>query len=195
WRDVGVVRPPGIEDHEVRSGIEPRSNTLLVFAGDADWSRGGALALNVAGDVLGIRLRERVREQLGGTYSISTHTRSSALPAPNYLAYVFFGSDPERVEELFGEVMDEVAWLRGGGEQKYLDTVKEQLRTARQEDLRRNGFWLTQIRTAAQRGEPFAEMVGFEDRLDALTLEDVAAAAELYFTPERYVRVVLFPVE
>ncbi len=195
WRDVGIDPPSGVEDHVVRSGIEPRSNTALVFAGDADWSRGGALAFNAASEMLGIRLRERVREQLGGTYSIGVNSRSYALPDAEYLVSIIFGSDPERVEELFGEVMDEVAWLRGGGEQKYLDTVKEQLRTARQEDLRKNGFWLTQIRTAAQRGEPFAEMVGFEDRLDALTLEDVVAAAKLYLTPESYVRVVLFPVE
>ena len=195
WRDVGVVRPPGIEEHEVRSGIEPRSNTLLVFAGEAEWGRGNALALDVAGDILGIRLRERVREQLGGTYSISTHTRSSALPAPNYLAYVFFGSDPDRVDELFEEVMVEVNWIHEGGEQSYLDTVKEQFRTGRKEDLRDNGFWLNQIRAAAQRSEPFANILGFEDSLEALTLEDVATAAELYFTPERYVRVVLFPVE
>lgn len=195
WRDVGVVRPPGIEDHEVRSGIEPRSNTLLVFAGEAEWGRGNALALDVAGDILGIRLRERVREQLGGTYSISTYTRSSALPAPNYLAYVFFGSDPDRVDELFEEVMVEVNWIHEGGEQSYLDTVKEQFRTGRKEDLRDNGFWLNQIRAAAQRSEPFANILGFEDSLEALTLEDVAAAAELYFTPERYVRVVLFPEE
>ena len=91
--------------------------------------------------------------------------------------------------------MDEVDWLRQGGEQRYLDTVKEQLRTSRQEQLRDNGFWLGQIRAASQRGESFSEIVGFDERLEALTLEDVVAAAERYFTPESYVRVVLFPVE
>ena len=50
--------------------------------------------------------------------------------------------------------MGEVDWLREGGEQRYLDTVKEQLRTARQEQLRENGFWLGQIRAAVQQGEP-----------------------------------------
>ena len=168
---------------------------MLAFAGDMDWSREEALALNVAGEMLGIRLRERVREQLGGTYFIGVNAGSSTLPDTEYLVSVIFGSDPARVEELFQEVMDEVDWIREGGEQSYLDTVKEQLDTARQEDLRENGFWLGQIRAAAQRGEPFEAIDGFEDRLDAITLEDVAAAAQLYFTPDMYVRVVLFPVE
>ena len=120
WQDHGIDPPPGLEDHVVRSGTEPRSNTILVFAGDMEWSRQENLALDVAGEVLGIRLRERVREQLGGTYSIRVSAGGSSLPDPEYLAYVIFGSDPTRVEELFAEVIAEIDWLREGGEQSYL---------------------------------------------------------------------------
>ncbi len=195
WRDVGIDPPMGLEDHVVRAGTEPRSNTVLVFAGDMEWSRQEALALTVAGEMLGIRLRERVREELGGTYSIGVNARGSRLPDPQYLVSVIFGSDPARTEEILEEIFAEVDWLQAGGEQEYLDTVKELLRTSRQEDLRDNGFWLGQIQAAAQRGEPFAEIRAFEERLEALTLEEVAAAAQRYFTADRYVRVVLLPVE
>ena len=82
-----------------------------------------------------------------------------------------------------------------GGEQEYLDTVKELLRTSRQEDLRNNGFWINQIRAAAQRGESFSEIVGFDELLDALTLEDIQSVAQRYFTTDSYIRVVLFPEE
>ena len=195
WRDTGLDPPMGLEDHIVRSGTEPRSNTVLVFAGDMEWSREEALTLTVLGEVLGIRLRERVREELGGTYSISVSAGGSLLPDPEYLVAVIFGSDPSRTEELFAEVLAEVDWLQAGGEQDYLDTVKELLRTSRQEQLRDNGFWLGQIQAAVQRGEPFDEIVAFDERLEALTLEQVAAAAQRYLIDDRYVRVVLFPVE
>ena len=195
WHDHGIDPPPGLVDHAVYSGTEPRSNTLVLFAGDIEWSRQEALTLDVIGEVLGIRLRERVREQLGGTYSIGVRASASSLPDQEYLAYVIFGSDPTRVEELFGEVIAEVDWLRDGGEQSYLDTVKELLSTSREEQLRDNGFWLGQIRAAAQRGESFSEITGFEERLEALTLEEVSAAAQRYLTTDRYLRVVLFPVE
>ncbi len=195
WRDTGVDPPPGIEDHVVRSGIELRSNSVLVYAGDLEWSRGEALRLNVAGEMLGIRLRERIREALSGTYSIGVNAGSSSLPDPEYLISIIFGSDPSRTEELFAEVLNEVTWLRDGGQQEYLDKAKELLRTSREEQLRRNGFWLSQIRAAAQRGEPFGAIVGFDELLDAITLEDIAALAQRYFTEDRYVRVVLRPVE
>ena len=118
-----------------------------------------------------------------------------SLPDPEYLIYILFGSDPSRAQELLDEVMAELEWLRAGGEQTYLDTAKELLRTPRQEQLRDNRFWLNQIQTIMQRGESFEEINRFDERLDALTLEEVAAAARLYLTEDRYVRVVLLPEE
>ena len=195
WRDVGIDPPAGIVDRVVRSGIEPRSATVWVFAGEAEWTREEALALEVAGEMLGIRLRERVREDLGGTYSIQVSARASWLPDHEYQVAIIFGSDPDRVEELAEEVEVELAWLRDGGEQDYLDTVKELLRTAREEDLRDNGFWLDQIRALTQRGESLTEIGRFDERLEALTLEQVVAAAQRYLPTDRYVRVVLLPEE
>ena len=195
WVDHGIDPPSGLIYEAVHSGIEPRSNTVLVFAGELEWSRAEALALEVAGEVLGIRVRERVREQLGGTYSIGVVARTSTLPDQEYLNYAIFGSDPDRVDELFGEVIGEIKWLQDGGEQSYLDTAKEILRTARKEQVRENGFWLNQIMAASQRGEPFVEIVGFDERLESLTLQQVADVTERYFTTDEYLRVVLYPVE
>ncbi|MXX52679.1 MAG: insulinase family protein [Dehalococcoidia bacterium] len=195
WRDLEIDPPPQTEDHVVHGGIEPRSNTVLLFTGDMEWKRQEALELRVLSEMLGIRLRERVREQLGGTYSISVVARDSSLPDDEYRVYIIFGSDPSRTEELFGEVMAEVEWLRSGGEQEYLDKAKELLRTERAKELRENEFWLNEIRYVVQRSESFEEITGFDTLLDELTLEDVAAAAQLYMTDEHYVRVVLLPEE
>jgi zinc protease len=193
WRNIGVERPQGVIDETVHIGIEPRSNTVWVFSGEMDWSRGESLALTVAGEVLQIRLRERVREQLGGTYAIQVGTRSTASPDPDFLFFVIFGSDPDRVEELLGEVEVEMDWLRNGGEQSYLDTVKELLRTNREEDLRDNSFWLDRISNTKQQGDAFEAVSQYDVRLDELTLEQVAAAATRYLNMDRFVRVVLYP--
>ena len=195
WINVGFDPPMTLIDEVVNAGTEPRSNSVLVFAGNMEWSPEEALALNVAGEVLGKRLHEQVREALGASYGVFVNARGSRLPDQEYLAQIIFGSDPARTEELFGEVLEEVMWLQEGGEQEYLDTIKEQLRNSHEEQLRQNGFWLSQIQTAAQNGDSFVDPTSFYERLDALTLEQVAAAAQRYFTLDRYVRVVLFPEE
>ena len=82
-----------------------------------------------------------------------------------------------------------------GGEQKYLDTAKELLRSSREERLRENSFWLGQIRAIVELGESFDQINTFEDHLDAVTLDQIVAAAERYLTFDRYIRVVLHPAE
>ena len=76
----GSTRRPGWKSHVVRSGIEPRSRTRLYFAGDLEWNNQEALTLTVMAEMLTIRLRERLREQLGGTYSVGAGARASLYP-------------------------------------------------------------------------------------------------------------------
>ena len=193
WVDHEVDPPAGIVDEAVYSGIEYRSNTAWVFHGDGVWSREEALAVEVAGEILGTRLRERIREALGGTYSISVWGRLSSIPDSEYQAAIIFGSDPDRVEELLGEIEIELDWIRGGAEQSYLDTVKEQLRVSYAENQRENSYWVSQIETVLIRGESFELITSYEERVDALTLDQVVAAAGRVLPTDRWVRVVLYP--
>ena len=195
WQDLDIDPPAEVVDLAVYMGIEPRSRTRLVFAGDMDWSRPEAMALAALREMLQARVRERIEMELGSTYSIHVGASASLLPDPEYRVFVDFGSDPARADELLEEVFGSVDWLVGGGEQDYLDTAKELIRGAREERLRRNGFWLGQIEAVVERGEDFSVIPGFDERLDALTLEQVVDAATRYLNRDRYVRVVLLPEE
>lgn len=193
WRDPNIDPPATLEDEAVYFGIEPRSTTILIFAGDLDWSRDESMTIALMGRILDTRLREEIREELGGTYGVSVSASTSSIPDSEYQIYAYFGSDPDRVEELFAAIQRELNWLIDGGEQKYLDTAKEIFRNAREEQVEENSFWLGQLQTVLQRGESFDVINEYNDRLDAVTLEQVAAAAERYLTLDRYIRVVLFP--
>ena len=199
WIDTDIDPPTDLVEHTVRSGIEPRSITGVFFVGDADWNPTSAyrdaLTLQASAEMLQIRLRERLREALGGTYFVSVYSNLQSLPDYEYRISIYYGSDPERADELFAAVIEEVEWLRDGGEQELLDTVKELLRTPREEQLRDNNFWRDQIRSIAQRDGEFGDINRFEEWLDAITLDQVVAAAQLYMTPDRYIRVVLLPEE
>ena len=195
WRDLAIDPPPGVVDRAVRKGIEPRSRTRLVFAGEMDWSRREALALAALKEMLQIKVRDRIEQDLGSTYSIYVGASASLLPDPEYLVFVDFGSDPARADELLEEVFGSIDWLAGGGDQEYLDKAKELLSGAREEQLRRNGFWLGQIEAVVERGEEFSAITGFDNRLAALTLDEVVGATQRYLGRDRYVRVVLLPEE
>ena len=193
WRDVGVDPPGGLIDEVVRAGTEPRAVTVLVFAGEQEFDRREALALSVGAEMLGIKLRERVREELGGTYFVQVDADRSRLPDPEFQVSIVFGSDPERADELFAEILAEIEWLRSGAEAQYLETVKEQFSSAREEQLRENGFWLNQVVGAAQRGDANFQIAEFDELLASLTLTDVAGVASRVLDADSYLRVVLLP--
>ena len=195
WQDLNIDPPAEVIDLAVYKGIEPRSRTRLVFAGEMDWSRPEAMALVALKEMLQVKVRDRIEMELGSTYSIHVGASASLLPDPEYRVFVDFGSDPARADELLEEVFAGVEWLVGGGEQEYLDKAKELIRGAREEQLRRNGFWLGQIGAVVERGEDFSVITRFDDRLEALTLDQVVDAAARYLSRDRYVRVVLLPEE
>ena len=126
-------------------------------------------------------MRERLREELGGTYFVSVYAnlQSSARSTSTTHLDLLSAAIPDRVKTNYSRrVIDEVEWLRDGGDQELLDTVKELFRTPREEQLRDNNFWRSQIRSIAQGDGDFSVIHRFEEWLDAITLDQVVAAAQ-----------------
>jgi zinc protease len=197
WQDVGIDPPPGIEDRTVRGGAAGRSTTRLVFAGEMRRNRRDAVALAVLGEVLQERLREQLPGSQDAVAGIGVSSDSQQIPDPEYRVIVGFDCDPARADAVRDAVFAEIAWLQGGGERDSLEAAlaeaKKSLHAARQQRLAGNRFWLEQLLAAVRNDEPLSEMVRFAERLQALTPNQLAAAARRYLAPDRYVRVVLLP--
>src|SRR5690606_40427679 len=82
WRDIGIRPPSGVVEKEFRFGREPRARTAIVFHGPFVHSEDDQLALGALARILGTRLRERLREALGGTYSVNVRSELSSVPQP-----------------------------------------------------------------------------------------------------------------
>ena len=67
WVDVGVDPPSGVIEKVVHKGLEPQSQTVIIFAGDAEHSVQESSAMTALAGILRIRLRELLREDMGGT--------------------------------------------------------------------------------------------------------------------------------
>lgn len=194
WRDLGVDPPLSTVTATVHRGIESKSRVALRFAGDFPYSRDELIALIAAADILEIRLREQLREELSGTYSATVSASAQKYPDQEFQVGIDFGCDPARVEELTQAVFREIAWMRDGTvDESYLAKEREALRRGREESVRDNGFWLSSIASSLMNGEDPADVLGFNDRVRALDAEKIRRAARSYFTPARYVQVVLSP--
>ncbi len=195
WRDVGVRAPDGIVRREVHRGLEQKADTRLVFHGDADRTDlAERYAMGAMAQVLDMRLRDKLREELGGTYGASVSSSLAREPRAEFLVSIAFGSDPSRVQELTAAVFSEIDRLKT--EQptaEELAKVQEIMRRSLEGGLEQNGYWLGQILSYDRQHLPLAD-IGSERRyVDALTPATVHAAAKRYLDDRQYVLVSLLP--
>ncbi len=194
WRDVGIDPPRGVVEREVRRGVEPKSLTEIHFTGLFEDGRTARYLVRSLAEVLQIRLRERLREELGGTYSVGVSGTSSRYPDAEYAVQISFGSDPDRVEELVGVVFEEITTLtREGPTATDVEKVQEIQRRRRETDRRENRYWLDQLLLYDRYGFPFADLETSGELIDGLTPEAVRGAAARYLTLSNVVRVSLYP--
>ena len=194
WRDAGIAAPAGVVDRVLRQQTDAGSVTRLVFAWEMAWSRMETATLLVLSEMLEVRLQERLRNELGAaSWVYARSTVTSLLPDPQYWVFVTLGSEPHRADEMLEEVFGAIDWLIAGSEQSDLEQAKEYLREVNVGSRLTNDFWLKQIDVVVKRGEPFSAITGMDQLLEAITLEQVTAAARSYLRRDRYVRVVLLP--
>jgi zinc protease len=192
WRDVGMTYPRGVVRKTVRRGVEPRARTQLVFTGTAPFDRDTLAAMNAMAEVLELRLRELLREDLGGTYGVSVGAGASAEPRPAYSVSIGFGTSPERVEELTRVVFAQIDSLkRGGPTPAELQKVKEAERRSRETETRDNAFWISQIMSYVANGWDVREIPAGGGRTARLTPEAVREAARRYLDAANHVQVTL----
>jgi len=194
WKDVGMRPPTGVVIKRVEKGLEPKSQTRLVFTGPMQYNQEQRVALRALGMVLETRLRESLREELGGTYSVSVGPSYEKYPRAEYSLMVAFGSGPDRADALAARVLEEIAALRTNGptEAQVADT-RTGLQREMETNKAQNRYLLTNIYARYQTNEDlktFFEIPGYYERLTPAAIRD---AARTYLTPENYVKVVLVP--
>jgi len=194
WRDLGMDPPTGRIEKVVRKGVEPQSRTTMITTGDFAYTRLNRVRIRALATILQTRLRETLREDLGGTYSVSVGSSYTAFPDSAYQLTIRFGSDPERVEELKAAVFEEIELLKAEGPTE-LDVEKaaEGARRSHETNLESNGWWANQLRISLEVGaEDVSHLLDFS-RYDAITRENVQEDANRWLTLENLVVVTLLP--
>ena len=126
WKDIGVHLPTGIVTRDVKRGTEPKSRTVIVFDGPFEWTRQNRYALASLVEVLRMRFRNVLREDLGGTYDVSVSQSSERDPRQEYQVTVDFGSSPERADTLRAAVFREIERIkRDGPTAEEIEKVRE----------------------------------------------------------------------
>jgi zinc protease len=194
WRDLGIRPPTGVIRKIVHRGLEPKARTQLVFTGLFEESTRNRHVLRSMGEALQIRLREVLREDMGGVYGVGVGASSQVIPDTSYQVTIGFGSDPARLEELVQAVFAEVrAFQSAGPADSTVQKVKEAQRRTRETSLRENNYWLNQLLVSDRWGLDPRNLLKYEEMIDRLTAADIRDAAQRYIRFDNYVQVTLMP--
>jgi zinc protease len=194
YSNVQLEFPTDVKKEIVNKGQEPKAQTIISFFADTKLSELEMHRLRAATDILERHLRDQLREELGGTYSVGVDY-SSTLPQPGYgTTSVQFGSAPDRVDSLVSTVMTELDRMRRDGPsaddvQKVKETEKEGLETS----FKQNGFWLGALETAQMLGWDPVSIIHRTERTDTLTQDNIHDAFRKYFPADRYTQFTLLP--
>jgi zinc protease len=193
-RDLKMRFPRSVVKEIVRKGQEPRAQTVMTFFSDTGLDELESHRAEAAAEILEVRLREILREQLGGTYSVGVGYSNTA-PQPGYgTTQVQFASSPENVDKLVAAVMTEVDKMRRDG-----PTAGEvrNFQAAERNDLAaaetQNGFWLNALQAAHVMGRDARLIPRRRERTDLLSQQNIQVAAQKYLPADRYTILTLLP--
>ena len=194
YRDVAPALFSGHIDKKVRKGQAPQSQTALIIAGSAPWSREQAYLLSAVGEVLEMRLLDRLRESLGGTYSVSASTGFSRKPKQRWQLVIEYGSAPEKSDTLYNAVLEELDSLRRvAPSMDEVERVREQQRRSLEVARKENGWWVSALRDRVENGDDPTTVFSMDALIASLTPEKIAAAAKVYLDETNRARFVLLP--
>jgi zinc protease len=194
WKDLGMRRPGGVVEKTVTKGMEPQAQVAIVFSGPYEYDPVHRVAMRALGSVLDTRLREVVREELGGTYGVSASPSYAKVPIPRYDFTVSFGCAPQRTEELTRAVFKEIAALQADGPtEKQVNDAREAFMRDLETSMKDNSYLVSQISLRYQYGEDVKSLFSIADYYKQLTPAVIQDAARAYLQKDRFVRVTLLP--
>ena len=193
-KDVLLRYPRGEIQKTVIRGMEPKSKVNIDFFGDFEWNPENRFNISVLARVLAIKLREKIREDEGGTYGVSVWAAPDYQPVEDYRFHISFGCDPQRVDELMDLVFIQIDSLKNYPVSDiYLQKVKNALLRKHELNLRENSYWHSMLSFYYQHRENPRQVLGYADKVETISREMIRQAANRYLNEERSARFILLP--
>ncbi len=193
-KDLKIRRVSGVVKKTFKLASEPKASVRVEFHGPQKWTRDDDRDMYVLGQVLSMKLRETMREDMGGVYGVGAGGRLTRPPVEERTFGVQFGCDPTRVDELVKAVFDGAAKLaKDGVDDATLDRVKQTFLRSRETDLRTNRFWLGWLANANRYGDDPALILDTAPMVARMKSDLVKTAAKRYIDTKQYYEAVMLP--
>ena len=138
----------------MQKGIAPKSAVAIVFSGPFQYDDDHILALRTMALILQSRLLDTIRQELGGTYSITVDpTFQKFADAALHRSGSNGRAIPARTTALVQRVFDEIDFVRTTAlRQEGMASLRQTVKRELDDQQQNNGYWLGQIARRYQDG-------------------------------------------
>ncbi|HTI08826.1 MAG TPA: insulinase family protein [Puia sp.] len=193
-RDLGTHIPPGIIERSIYKGKEDKAIVRLVFSGDYVFGPQSNMELQALGQILQMRLLQRLREDEGEVYAPSVQAINNKEPKNRFALIAAFGCAPQNADHLVTLVQQEMDSIRIRGPlpedvDKYKAGYLKHLDLA----LRDNGTWLGYLFGQLTYHDDMLEILNNRNVLDKIDQTSLRSAARIFLEGKNMIRVTLLP--
>ncbi|PJB59325.1 MAG: insulinase family protein [Bacteroidetes bacterium CG_4_9_14_3_um_filter_41_19] len=196
WKDVSPKFPDGTTEATVRKGTEPQSSVAILMDEAFEWNATNEIRMTMLMKILGIRLRENMREDQGGVYGVRASQNTKKYPKEEVSVMIGWGCDPNKADTLSQTVFLEMKAIQESGPSEInLGKAKETLIRDFETNAEQNKYWLGKIQASLFNQSEMLTIKEIQDMISAVSAEDIQNMAKKYFNSEHYLKVVLLPEE
>jgi len=196
WKDVNMKAVEGNVVERFKNGVAPKTSVNMYFHGSFEYNKANNYVMSSAISYLRIKLRETMREDMGGVYGVRIGGSGKYKPREEYGITVSFNADPPMADELIAAAkkviqtaIDEVP------SDIDMTKVKETQKQRRIKSLEENRYWQGQMVRKHDYKKDFDDILlpALEAKIESLTAEQIQNAVKQYFNYDSYIEVVMEP--
>ncbi|MCL2039750.1 MAG: insulinase family protein [Bacteroidetes bacterium] len=188
-KDLGIKPLPGVVNKVVKRGIEPKSTVSINIDFPYDnFSSEENLKINLLSEVLNIKIRETLREDMGGVYSPYARLNWGYFPRKYVRAMVYFTCDPVKTDDLVAAAKEVITNVRKEISNEDLIKAKELNKKENEVSVKENNYWLRNIvvyETTGRGNEGMAFLNNYAANIDKVTANDLLKLAVKYLDFEK----------
>jgi zinc protease len=193
---ANIIRPiTGNNSFTMKGGKEKKSEINLSYYGNlANFDDKENLAYGLLADILQMKATEKLREEMGGTYSPSVRGQMTRQPLLEYSMSLIVPSAPENVDKLstaFAEIITKV--IGGSITDDDMLKAKEQRKKTMETQMKTNGYWASIIENQDMYGYNANLISTYFTRLIDVTKEEIVAVAKKYLSASSILKSVMNP--
>ena len=195
WKDNGVSQPEGTVRKEIPIPLAvPKATVIMSYSANLKFNPKNNLMMDVLKGILDLVYTEKVREDEGGTYGVSTSATSHKRPVEKADLLVLFECDPERASSLKEIIYRELQEIASKGpSQTDLDKTVSNLLKTREESKEHNSYWGSMVYGYYVYAIDNNDDKNFADILNSLTVKDMKKMVKKYLASADLLEMVFVP--